>query len=202
MSTRTTSNMAHARAMIRGETDQTRRLPAEILEFVFMHLKLSDPNSDAGFDAEWIKVTWVCGRWRQIALQCSALWAVTAVMERPGASSDPFDAARTLLERASPRPLTLVAVTAPALHVLEPYAHRVRSMNLKISPEHLKDGFSTTQAIKALPNLGTILTRLSLSGYQGRMPWFPKNAPEFPIITLHASINDRQLDLLQAVVAE
>ncbi|KAI0658867.1 hypothetical protein C8Q70DRAFT_991045 [Cubamyces menziesii] len=127
MSTRT-SNMAHTRAMIQGEMDQTRRLPAEILEFVFMHLKLSDPNSDAGFDAEWIKVTWVCGRWRQIALQCSALWAVTAVMERPGASSDPFDAARTLLERASPRPLTLVAVTPPALQVLRPHAHRVRSL--------------------------------------------------------------------------
>ncbi|KAH9896591.1 hypothetical protein C8Q73DRAFT_821654 [Cubamyces lactineus] len=187
MSVARASMIPITRAIIPRAMDHTRGLPAEILEFVFMHLKLSDPNGNAGFDAAWIEVTWVCRRWRQIALRCSALWAATTIVEYPGPSGDPFEGARTLLKRASPRPLTLVAVTAPVLHVLEPYAHRVRSMNLKISPEHLKDGFSTTQAIQALPNMGTILTRLSLSGYQGRMPWYPKNAPEFPIITLHAS---------------
>ncbi|KAI0327718.1 hypothetical protein GY45DRAFT_1363124, partial [Cubamyces sp. BRFM 1775] len=97
MSTRN-SSMAPSRAIFPRATDHTRRLPAEILEFVFMHLKNSDPDGSSGFNAEWIEVSWVCRRWRQIALQCSALWAVTAVTERAGALGDPFDAARTLLE--------------------------------------------------------------------------------------------------------
>ncbi|KAI0658868.1 hypothetical protein C8Q70DRAFT_991047, partial [Cubamyces menziesii] len=97
---------------------------------IFMLVKRSDLTGTHGYQSAWIRITWVCRRWREIALQFSALWAPTPIMPvgcniREGeASHDPFDAARVLLARALPRPLNLIA-TPGALQVVRQYAHRL-----------------------------------------------------------------------------
>ncbi|KAH9896592.1 hypothetical protein C8Q73DRAFT_664354 [Cubamyces lactineus] len=163
-----------------SKTDHTQRLPAEILELILVHLKSSDPTSKDGFKASWIRATWVCRRWREIALQYSALWSATTLAEHSLLSGDPFDAARVLLARASSRELDLTA-TLPALHVVGPNAHRVRSLEVLVAP-HYSGSYSTTDAIRSLPALGTILVRLSLVGHDSNFFTGLRN----PIITLHA----------------
>ena len=77
--------------------DLTARLPVEILAGIFSLLKDSTRGDEVyGFRAPWVRVTWVCTRWRRIALDMSSLW--TSVSLTAHAAS--LDAATILWERA------------------------------------------------------------------------------------------------------
>ncbi|KAH9896503.1 hypothetical protein C8Q73DRAFT_788857 [Cubamyces lactineus] len=175
MSTKAVANYIPHRRMYNGApgrrvSDPTRTLPAEILERIFMHLKCTDINpaiDSQGFKSAWIRVTWVCRRWREIAIQHSALWAPTLIKERAQASHDPFDAARVLLARALPRPLDLIVTPQHNLEVVRAYAHRVKYLHIEILPEDYDD-ISPEEAFRALPALGTMLTHLFIKSEPGQ----------------------------------
>ncbi|KAI0718417.1 hypothetical protein C8T65DRAFT_693821 [Cerioporus squamosus] len=83
--------------------DLTRRLPVEILAEIFVTLKHGDGNKPYGFHSPWVRVTWVCARWREIAVNTPFLWTSVAIQGH-GAL---LDKTRTLLERAGTCPLQL-----------------------------------------------------------------------------------------------
>ncbi|KAI0043258.1 hypothetical protein FA95DRAFT_1609521 [Auriscalpium vulgare] len=77
------------------------RMPAEILEEIFMYWMILDPPCGRSHDVGWMKVMHVCRRWRTIAANYSLLWTTIA------ASSLPDIWATTMLSFSKNAPLTL-----------------------------------------------------------------------------------------------
>ncbi|KAM5534158.1 hypothetical protein V8D89_012178 [Ganoderma adspersum] len=76
--------------------DLTRRLPAEILAMIFHRWKDSCRSKRYGLGADWVRATWICKRWREVALETPSLWS--SVLISQGFKDDP--APRTQLDRA------------------------------------------------------------------------------------------------------
>ncbi|TCD67469.1 hypothetical protein EIP91_012330 [Steccherinum ochraceum] len=85
------------------------KLPAEILSYIFLCLirrirecrEYWDPISPYG----WLPVTYVCSRWRQVALSNSRLWAI--ISESNGKAGENLDRLRTFLDRSKDAPLDI-----------------------------------------------------------------------------------------------
>ncbi|RPD65190.1 hypothetical protein L227DRAFT_630625 [Lentinus tigrinus ALCF2SS1-6] len=68
---------------IRGTAqDLTAKLPAELMLEIFLILKAADGSHRFGFTAEWVRVTWVCSRWRAIALSYSHIWSSVSMVKK------------------------------------------------------------------------------------------------------------------------
>lgn len=62
--------------------DLVHGLPDELMLEIFLTLKDADGARRYGFAAEWVHVTWVCKRWRAIALSSACLWSSLAVTKK------------------------------------------------------------------------------------------------------------------------
>lgn len=87
-------------------------LPNEILSQIFLAMPFArtssaiPPHEPAHFDL-W-RVTWVCRRWRSVAIDLGELWSNLEIVYRDGyPASHADDMARTYLERARHLPLSI-----------------------------------------------------------------------------------------------
>ncbi|PIL26337.1 hypothetical protein GSI_12093 [Ganoderma sinense ZZ0214-1] len=93
----------------RRPPDLTRKLPAEILAMIFCCWKDSCGSNRHGISADWVRSTWICKRWREVALETPALWS--SVLISPSTTDTP--ALETQLDRARGVALDLL-VSDPA----------------------------------------------------------------------------------------
>ncbi|KAI1783465.1 hypothetical protein LXA43DRAFT_1102489 [Ganoderma leucocontextum] len=63
------------------ESDLTRRLPVEILAMIFHVWKDTCRSTRNGLGADWVRATWICKRWREVALETSALWSSVLISQ-------------------------------------------------------------------------------------------------------------------------
>ncbi|KAI1783454.1 hypothetical protein LXA43DRAFT_1067642 [Ganoderma leucocontextum] len=64
------------------QTDLSKRLPVEILAMIFHAWKNSCGPRRHGLRAEWVRATWICKRWRKVALETPALWSSILVSRK------------------------------------------------------------------------------------------------------------------------
>ncbi|KAI0353330.1 hypothetical protein OH77DRAFT_619833 [Trametes cingulata] len=84
--------------------DYINRLPAELILHIFMILHIPRGRiQPPGFRMRWIRVTWVCRRWREIALGCGMLWTSLTLFKAPR----DVQAISTLLNNTRGAPLNL-----------------------------------------------------------------------------------------------
>ena len=97
--------------MCRYPEDLTKRLPVEMLARIFHAWKdTSWWMEEHGLRAEWVRATWICKRWREIALDTPALWASVLVTGRPA----DIRALEAQLDRARCTPLDLLVLSRGA----------------------------------------------------------------------------------------
>lgn len=75
----------------------TCRLPAELLSKIFLSLNPTDPVHKR---VDWLICTFVCRRWRDVALSCAELWT-TPIFAKPAL-------AETMLARSKDAPLRIL----------------------------------------------------------------------------------------------
>ena len=142
--------------------DPTRRLPAEILVKIFQAWHYFQTH---GFDTQWIRATWVCQRWRQVALDTAVLWSSVFVSRR--ISDDPV--LELHLDRARGAALNLVVFCGQMSNGdLEEVLNLVLSRATAIERLSVTcyDGQQT--AVKAfIKDAGTELVSLSLTDHSG-----------------------------------
>ncbi|KAI1783464.1 hypothetical protein LXA43DRAFT_1067616 [Ganoderma leucocontextum] len=64
------------------QIDLSKRLPVEILTMIFHTWKDSCGPRRHGLRAEWVRATWICKRWREVALETPALWSSILVSRK------------------------------------------------------------------------------------------------------------------------
>jgi hypothetical protein len=135
----------HASRFERGVVfDTTARLPPEILTMVFRYCKRPRRRLEHIFaepNLEWIRVTFVCRSWRQIALGCPSLWGDCLALSRS------VDCVQTMLTRSQEAPLQLngTVVTsniALVIHILQ-HLPRMFQISLEMTPAHALPVFET-----------------------------------------------------------
>ena len=94
--------------MCRYPADLTKRLPVEMLARIFHAWKdTSWWTKKHGLRAEWVRATWICKRWRDVALDTPALWSSVLVTGEPA----DIAALETQLDRARRTPLDLLVLS-------------------------------------------------------------------------------------------
>ncbi|KAF5333243.1 hypothetical protein D9611_002779 [Ephemerocybe angulata] len=86
----------------RNGATTTCRLPAEILSLIFLafySMSSKDLTQPVSERVDWLRCTFVCHRWREVALGCAELWT-TPVFAEPAL-------ARTMLSRSGTSPLNI-----------------------------------------------------------------------------------------------
>ncbi|TFK81088.1 hypothetical protein K466DRAFT_352064 [Polyporus arcularius HHB13444] len=101
-------------------------LPPELLSLIFWHRR----GQCSQRDFDWLTVTWVCRRWRRVALAYPALWrTIYDGMGRSDKSWIP-----TFLDRALGAPLVVAIVFSKdaqyTVQALAPHAHMLRVFRL------------------------------------------------------------------------
>ncbi len=86
--------------------DLTGRLPVEIIATIFHYWKDTCLSNRYGLRADWVRATWICKRWREIALGTPVLWS-SIVISRPVADDPVLE---MQLDRAQGTALDLVVV--------------------------------------------------------------------------------------------
>ncbi|KAF8559434.1 hypothetical protein OG21DRAFT_1403077, partial [Imleria badia] len=71
----------------RNSLSLTFRLPIEILEIIFIHCARDYHHEDRPLCSltvpalpRWVNISYVCRRWRNVALNCPTLWSYLSVM--------------------------------------------------------------------------------------------------------------------------
>ena len=143
--------------------DPTRRLPAEILVKIFQAWHYFQTH---GFDTQWVRATWVCQRWRQVALDTAVLWS--SVFVSRGILDDPV--LELHLDRARGAALDLVVFCGQMSNgdleeVLNFVLSRATAIE-RLSITYCDDGQQT--AVKAfIRDAGTGIVSLSLTDHSG-----------------------------------
>ncbi|KAI0063920.1 hypothetical protein BV25DRAFT_1823984 [Artomyces pyxidatus] len=101
----------------RNATAAISRLSAEMLTAIFQLLAHEGTHSSW----KWVHVTWVCSRWRSIALKCPSLWQRVSFMSSKWMGA--------YLTRAKPLPLRLDLQFFPAINEDRSYARRSRPLH-------------------------------------------------------------------------
>jgi hypothetical protein len=104
-------------------------LPTEILAWVFRLLVLEEPPFSGGRNLGWIRVTYVCRHWRQVALDDSSLWA------RIGGTPSNTKWISEMLARAKNAPLDIevngaARSSAEALLLIPPHLSHTRQLRI------------------------------------------------------------------------
>ncbi|KAM5539332.1 hypothetical protein V8D89_007023 [Ganoderma adspersum] len=90
--------------------DPTKRLPAELLVMIFLAWKHLHGLNQYGPVAEWVRTTWVCKTWREVALEAAELWSSVIIWRQ--LADDP--ALEVQLDRAHGAPLDML-VSCPRI---------------------------------------------------------------------------------------
>ncbi|TCD67466.1 hypothetical protein EIP91_012327 [Steccherinum ochraceum] len=118
------------------------QLPPEILRDVFVRYVTEETTEDnRGWSSPsyaWLKITWVCRFWREVALEVPQIWSTIYVRQRTT-----VEMVRAYLERARNVPLQVTitrrgSASADLLEALLPDIGRSRSLSLDMPFEKLE----------------------------------------------------------------
>ncbi|THH17498.1 hypothetical protein EW146_g3328 [Bondarzewia mesenterica] len=147
------------------------RLPVELLATIFLHYKILQQKEDNRSRKEthppnWLAITYVCSRWRQVSITCSCLWT-DLVIHRQWT--------RVMLNRSRSAPLVIHIETAliglprprpprgmPLVQLALEHVHRARELKLIGYYSILAD------LLHQLTSPAPLLTYLSLTCYGSR----------------------------------
>lgn len=140
--------------MQRNRFSPTAKLPTELLRLIFVHYRRRFA-SRSGFDymkrqpkLKWMRVAFVCQRWRDTAMSTSSLWEVVSINWMT-------DIIKAMLKRSGS---TLLSVTGKIraanllrLSTVLQHIHRIRAIDFELSEDAAPTFFRA--AIGAAPNL-------------------------------------------------
>ena len=135
------------------------KLPVELFDYIFIECAVQPPGTDPKkligrrpYSPDWISITHVCRRWRQIALNCPRLWThITANLSAACIA--------TFASRSSPKPM-IVEISATYI------INGTFQKHLSTNPSRLRelylgygvDDNGNDRIYESTQNLATILT--------------------------------------------
>ncbi|KAI0327716.1 hypothetical protein GY45DRAFT_1372945 [Cubamyces sp. BRFM 1775] len=106
-------------------------LPAELLLSIFKILKQDERPDAQPFQAPWITVTWVCKRWRAIALAHPSLWSTLSLLRPPKERAS----LTAFLKRSANVALTLSIQPSSFFLLTTERTRRIRNITISYTPQ-------------------------------------------------------------------